>query len=218
MGFLYRKDIAEAVLGTSDPDEVYKYICTWDLFEDTAAKMKDNGYYMLASQGDLARGYGYDLNDPNLPAQSTQQIDRFVNNGYIALGTDDYMWSQKWNDYMNSNVFGYFGGDWLINYTIAGISTEEWCFCPGPEYHHWGGAYIGVAETCPNKGLAALIIVTLCCDEDIQYDYAVNSWYTPNNRNAAAKLISSGDISYNSSVLKTPMAKYNDEIAENTND
>ena len=126
------------------------------------------------------------------------------------------MWTQTWYDGMNSNVFGYFGGDWLMNYIMVSYTTKEWGFCPGPEFHHWGGAYIGVAETCPNKGLAALILVTICCDEDIQYDFAVNNYYTPNNRSAAKKLISSGAICYNTNVLKTPIAKYNDEIAANT--
>lgn len=214
-GFIYRKDIAEEVLGTSDPEEVYKCVCTWDIFEDTAAKMKDSGYYMLYTTGDLARGYGGTTWEGNVPDACFQQIDRFVSNGYFADGSTDAMWSTAWNEGMNSNVFGYFGPDWFINFTLAGYTTKEWGFCPGPEFHHWGGAYIGVAETCPNKGLAALILVTICCDEDIQYDFAVNNYYTPNNRSAAKKLISSGAICYNTNVLKTPIAKYNDEIAAN---
>ena len=215
MGFIYRKDIAEQVLGTSDPAEVYKYIYTWDMFEDTAAKMKDNGYYMLSTKEDLARGYGGTIWEGTVPDACVQQADRFAANGYLAY-SEESAWSAAWYEGFDSNVFGYFGGDWFVNYTMPDYTTKEWCFCPGPEYHHWGGAYAGVTETCPNKGLAALILVTICCDEDIQYDYAVKNHYTPNNRSAASKLISSGEISYDSNVMKTPMAEYNDEIAANT--
>lgn len=36
----YNREAAKDVLGTDDPDEVQNYVCDWDTFNDTAAKMQ----------------------------------------------------------------------------------------------------------------------------------------------------------------------------------
>ena len=51
--FTYRADIAEEVLGTSDPAEVQEYVKDWDTFFDTADKMKEAGYAMLSGPDDI---------------------------------------------------------------------------------------------------------------------------------------------------------------------
>ncbi len=50
--FAYRADIAKAVLGTDDPTEVQKALSDWTKFDETAKKMKDNGYCMLSGYAD----------------------------------------------------------------------------------------------------------------------------------------------------------------------
>lgn len=52
-GLYYRRDIAEEVLGTSDPDEVGKYFTDFSTCLDTAQKMKDAGYRCFASDGEM---------------------------------------------------------------------------------------------------------------------------------------------------------------------
>ena len=215
-GFIYRKDIAEEVLGTSDPKTIATLINTWEGFEDVAAKMKESGYYMLCSTGDLYRGFGVTTYDGKATSECINMADRFMSNGYLNYN-DDKMWSEEWDAAMDRNVFGYFGPNWLINYSMLYFSSKEWGFCPGPEYHHWGGSYIGISDSCPNKGLAALIIVTLCCDENIQYSYAVDHWYCPNNKVASQMIIESGVVTYNSDILKTPIEEVNSEIADGIN-
>ncbi|HBE09176.1 MAG TPA: hypothetical protein DCY81_01350, partial [Lachnospiraceae bacterium] len=210
-GFIYRKDIAEDVLGTSDPDEVRKFVDNWNSFADTAALMKEAGYYMLCSSGDFYRGCGL-TSDKALSSSQQDIYNRFVNNGYFHYN-EDKMWWTEWNDDMNGNIFGYFGGDWMISYVISSHTDYQWGFCPGPEYHHWGGSYIAVADDCPNKGLAALILYTLCCDKDVEAAYANNNWYTPNNMSAAQELISLGTLTCDTNICPQAIEKYNDEIA-----
>lgn len=48
--FVYRTDIAQKVLGTSDPAKVQTYVKDWDTFMQTAEKMKQAGYKMVSDQ------------------------------------------------------------------------------------------------------------------------------------------------------------------------
>ncbi|MGN1339175.1 MAG: hypothetical protein ACI4WS_02675, partial [Oscillospiraceae bacterium] len=54
---IYRRSIAEDVLGTSDPDEVQKKLSTWEKFNDVAAAAKEKGYYMTASFAETYRTF-----------------------------------------------------------------------------------------------------------------------------------------------------------------
>ena len=53
--FIYRTDIAEEVLGTSEPEKVQEYVKDWDTFLDTAEKMKQAGYKMLSGPSDTKK-------------------------------------------------------------------------------------------------------------------------------------------------------------------
>lgn len=47
---IYRRSIAQDVLGTDDPAEVQKALSGWDKFNDVAAQAKAKGYMMTASE------------------------------------------------------------------------------------------------------------------------------------------------------------------------
>lgn len=53
-GFFYRRDIAEKVFGTSDPDEIGKLFSSYDVILDTAKKLKDAGYRIFSSDSELS--------------------------------------------------------------------------------------------------------------------------------------------------------------------
>ena len=49
---VYRRSIAQAVLGTDDPDTVAAAVADWDKFYETAGQMKAAGYYMYSGRAD----------------------------------------------------------------------------------------------------------------------------------------------------------------------
>ena len=52
-GLYYRRDIAETVFGTSDPDEIGKYFKDYDTILETAQTLKDAGYRCFASDSEM---------------------------------------------------------------------------------------------------------------------------------------------------------------------
>lgn len=139
------------------------------------------------------------------------------------------MWSDPWNANFEDDVFGYFGCTWFVYWSIkyAEVETGEkdekgdpikepdpngtygdWRLCVGPESYHWGGSYMAVMKDCPNVELAAFLMYSLCCDEDIMYTIQKDSLDFVNNK-AANKRISE-DGSGKSGVLggQDPVASW----------
>ena len=198
--FVYRTDVAEEVLGTSDPDEVQEYVKDWDTFLDTAAKMKEAGKYMVSGPDDLKYAFIDQKTSPWV-SDGKLNIDSCVEdylNTSKEIYDNDYslksaMWSSEWTANMSSgDVFGYFGCTWFVQWSLAEDSQGMWNVCVGPVSYHWGGSYMLITDNCPNKELAAFLIYTLCCDTDTMYDLYADDYDFPNNQEAVANLIADG--------------------------
>ena len=201
--FIYRTDIAEEVLGTSDPAKVQEYVKDWDTFLDTAETMKQAGYKMLSGPSDAKkpiidqRTSAWVENDTvNIDPVITEYLE-FAKKLYDGEYTNNNaQWSDGWNTDFTADVFGYFGCTW---FTYWSINDEEGSdtygkrnMCQGPVTYHWGGTYLGVTDQCPNKELAALVLYTLCCDTDTMYKLSDETLDFVNNKAAVAKLIADG--------------------------
>ena len=198
--FVYRTDVAEEVLGTSDPDEVQESVKDWDTFLDTAAKMKEAGKYMVSGPDDLKYAFIDQKTSPWV-SDGKLNIDSCVEdylNTSKEIYDNDYslksaMWSSEWTANMSSgDVFGYFGCTWFVQWSLAEDSKGMWNVCVGPVSYHWGGSYMLITDKCPNKELAAFLIYTLCCDTDTMYDLYADDYDFPNNQEAVANLIADG--------------------------
>ncbi|SEF53674.1 extracellular solute-binding protein [Eubacterium ruminantium] len=214
-GFFYRKDIAEEVFGTSDPEYIKSLISDWSQFESAAQILKDSGYAIVATPGDIARGMGFNYPDQSGTSEQQQIINECTSMGYVKY-PDSYMWSTEWQtEAPKSNVFGYFGPLWLYDAVIYNNTDQVWKFCPGPEHHIWGGTFFGISKDCPNPGLAALVLETVCCDTDTQVNIAVDLMLTPNSSAAAQKMLDQNIRNYDYEHFDgDDMAKYMDEIAK----
>jgi len=103
-GLIYRRDLAEEVLGTSDPAEVQEYVKDWDTFLDTAAKMKDKGYQMVSSTNDIYRPFSNNVTSgwvENNQVQIDANIDKWIDLSKTMAdekyaGTHD-LWSDTWS-------------------------------------------------------------------------------------------------------------------------
>lgn len=55
LGIYYRRDIAQKVFGTDDPEEIGKLFADYDTILDTAQKLKDAGYRIFSSDAEMGK-------------------------------------------------------------------------------------------------------------------------------------------------------------------
>lgn len=145
---IYNREVAKKVLGSDDPDEVQKAVATWDKFNETAAKMKENNVYMMASYDDAYRVYsnnasGKWVQDNKIVIDEAlrkwvDQTKDFTDKGYIMK---DALWGSTWKtgfyatgstgseeqevdgkkvnvDIKGQDTFCYFGPAWFIDFCM----------------------------------------------------------------------------------------------------
>ena len=71
---IYRRSVAQDVLGTDDPAEVQKALSDWDKFNDVAAQAKAKGYMMTASESATYRVFSNNVDEPWVDADNNLQI------------------------------------------------------------------------------------------------------------------------------------------------
>ena len=173
--FIYRTDIAEEVLGTSDPEAVQKEVGNWNKFFNVADRMKEAGYKMLSGPDDIKYAMLDQKKQPWV-FDEILNIDPVVTD-YLEyakkLYDGDYtnqtkLMDSNWENSFDSDVFCWFGAPWFVYWCInAEQHMGEFKICEGPSAFHWGGTYLNVAKDCPDKELAALVVKTLCCDDTV---------------------------------------------------
>ena len=183
--FVYRRSIAEEVLGTDDPAEVQEMIADWELFAERAPEMTARKYFMLSGYMDAYKAYADGAETP------------WVQDGEIVISESLQDWMTMANDFTNhrqhhstdlrsgewysdqtgsGKVFGFFTPAWSIHYTmqdsVEGSEDEDSAFgdyavCMGPQPYHWEGIYLAAAEGTDNERLAADIIRTMTCTPEV---------------------------------------------------
>ena len=192
--FAYRRSIANEVLGTDDPTEVQKAVADWSKFDETAAKMKEAGYFMLAGYDDSYRTFSNNVSTPwvvngNLtvdPAilEWVDQTKDYTDKGY---NNKAQLWKPEWAKEQGpeGKTFGFFYSTWGINFTLLGNSLAvsvddggkeevgngiygDYAVCEGPAPYYWGGTWICAANGTDNAVLVANIMKRLTCDSETQ--------------------------------------------------
>lgn len=175
--FMYNKEIAKAVLGTDDPEEVKTHISDWDSFMETAKTAKDKGYYMTS---------GSDIVLDRICGKSIRRSD-LVNAGYDT-GHDAY--TDEWNtDILNNEtIFGFFATTWL-GWSFEPDELSKYDFCAAPVSYLWGGAYLAANNACENNPLAAQLLYMMTCDTDSMFTYcSENTTNLVNNQEAVKRI------------------------------
>lgn len=188
--FAYRRSIANEVLGTDDPNEVQKAVADWDKFDETAAKMKEAGYYMLAGFDDSYRTFSNNVSTPwvvdgvltvdPMIMKWVDQTKEYTDKGY---NNKTKLWQPEWSAEQgpNGKTFGFFYSTWGINFTLLGNSLAvsvddggkkekgngifgDYGVCEGPAPYYWGGTWICAATGTDNVSLVRDIMKRLTCD------------------------------------------------------
>ncbi|MDR0986179.1 MAG: carbohydrate ABC transporter substrate-binding protein [Ruminococcus sp.] len=188
--FLYRRSIANSVLGTDDPTAVQNSVSSWDVFEDTAASMAASGYQMVSGYDDTFRAFSNNADKaivengvievPKAWLDWADQTKVFTDNGY---NNRTRLWDTAWGAGMakDSTVFGYFGPAWFINFTLVDYSMAnadegvvngngsigDWAVTEGPAPSYWGGTWICAAEATDNVDEIRNIMKVLCTDKAV---------------------------------------------------
>lgn len=188
-GVIYRRSIAEEVIGSSDPADVQAAIDTWEKFDAVAADAKELGYYMVSGYDDDFRVFSNNVGQPWVTDGKITidpSVDYWVDQTktYTDLGYNNKasLWSaESWAGAKeDGQVMCYFGPGWFFDFclmpaTLADAEGEreegngsygDWGLVKGPQGFFWGGTWISAATGTDNISLVKDIMYTLTCDTD----------------------------------------------------
>ena len=212
---IYRRSVAQDVLGTDDPAEVQKALSDWDKFSDVAAQAKAKGYMMTASESATYRVFSNNVDEPWVDADNNLQIPEamktwmqqakdFTDKGYTQ--TCD-IWSDECTAQMfkDGKVMCYFGPAWYYNFSMGNAQDAEkgcygdWAICEGPQAHFWGGTWLLAATGSDNPTMLADVMDTFINDEEVCSNLIKNEAQFTNNQAVNAKFAE--DPNYGSEFL-----------------
>jgi hypothetical protein len=211
---IYNREVAKEVLGSDDPATVQEAVKDWDTFNETAAKMKEAGYYITSTVNDTYRVFSNNVSTPwvvdgkiNVDENLKAWVD--MSKAQVDAGetTTNGLWSDEWNQgfYPDGKVFCYFGPAWLIDFCMAADQEGSiahdggWAATEGPQGFYWGGTWICAAKGTDNKSLVADIMLKLTTDKDIMKDIVTADNDFVNNKPLMEEMAQ--DESYGDAVL-----------------
>lgn len=235
--FAYRTDIAEEVLGTSDPAQVQALLDNWTKFDGVAADMKTAGYAMISGYDDAYRAYSNNVSNPWVDENSKiivdpqiiewiKQTKMYSDNGYNN-GTN--LWSGEWFTDMgpNGSAFGFFFSTWGINFVLSGGSLADseqpaelgnglfgqYRVIEGPASFYWGGTWLVGAKGTDNPTLVADIMMKMTANEKIMTDITLDTEDYTNHMDAMDAI--ANDPEYGSPFLggQNHIALFNDSAS-----
>ena len=206
---IYRRSIAQDVLGTSDPAEVQAKLDSWDKFEAVAADAKAKGYYMTASFAETYRVFSNNCTSPWVDADNKLQFDpqidawiaqteKFVQNGYTLTAG---IWDQEKNDQMfaDGKTMCFFGPAWYFNFCMGNAMdpdkgcSGDWAICEGPAAHFWGGTWLVAPTGTDNPTIVADVMNTFINNEEVCSALVENEAQFSNNQKVNAKFAENPD-------------------------
>ena len=224
---IYRRSIAQDVLGTDDPVEVQKALSDWDKFNDVAAQAKAKGYMMTASESATYRVFSNNADEPWVDADNNLQIPEamktwmaqakeFTDKGYTQ--TCD-IWSDECTAQMfkDGKTMCYFGPAWYYNFSMGNAQDAEkgcygdWAICEGPQAHFWGGPWLLAPAGTDNPTMVADIMNTFINDEEVCTNLVKNEMQFSNNQKVNAACAAEGGNDFlggqNDTAMYVEMAK-----------
>jgi hypothetical protein len=235
--FAYRADIAQEVLGVSEPEDVQALLSDWAKFDDVAEDMNAEGYAMISGFDDAYRAYSNNASAPWVDSEGNIVVDdqiiewikqtkTYSDNGYNN-GTN--LWSGEWFTDMgpNGTAFGYFFSTWGINFTLSGGSLAdaeqpaeagnglfgEYRVIEGPASFYWGGTWLVGAKGTDNPTLVADIMMKMTANEAIATNITLDTEDYTNNMAAMDAI--ANDPDYGSAFLggQNHIALFNEAAA-----
>ena len=180
---MYRRDMAQEVLGTDDPEAVGEMLSSNDKMLEVAAQLKGNGIKMFASWQDI------------MNMQFSNRESTWVEDGALVLEDSmlDFMdmaktiaengydlnadpWSGEWFAAVEGeDTFCYVLPTWGYQFVVkpsADTTIGQWALAEGPVPYVKGGTWLGIYADSPNKDMAWAFMEYVCCNTEAQQAYA----------------------------------------------
>ena len=206
---IYRRSIAEDVLGTDDPAEVQAKLDSWDKFNAVAADARAKGYYMTPSFAETYRVFSSNVTSPWVDADNNltmnaqiqawiDQADLFVQNGYTKI-------TGIWDDdktvemFANGKAMCFFGPAWYYNSCMGNAQDPgkgcpgDWAICQGPQAYFWGGTWLLAPAGTDNPTMVAEIMNQFINDKETCTSLVKNDMQFSNNQAVNAEVASDPD-------------------------
>ena len=180
---IYRRSIAQDVLGVSEPEDVQPLLDSWDKFNAVAADAKAKGYYMTASFAETYRAFSNNATSPWVDAdnnlQFDPQIEAWIDQTDEFIANDYTLTAGIWDDEKNAQMFAdgktmcFFGPAWYFNFCMGNAQDPDkgcmgdWAICEGPAAHFWGGTWLLAPAGTDNPDIVADVMNTFINDEEV---------------------------------------------------
>jgi hypothetical protein len=201
-GMIYRRDIAEEVFGSGEPEDVQANFSDWSKYEESAKKLADAGY-ITNSAYDVFRIYSNNASEGfvvdgkiNVAADIKAWVDQSKTLIDSKAISNAPLWGDEWaaGKQESAKVFAYFGPAWFFNFCLdAGTegtvaTAGKWGFTAGPQNFYWGGTWICGVNGTDNSELVADIMRKLTTDDAVMKDIATTYNECVNNSAVLADL------------------------------
>ncbi len=182
-GIIYRRSIAEDVIGSSDPAAVQDALSDWTKYNDVAAKAVEKGYLMTSSFAADFRVFSNNMSGPWVvdgEIQIQPEIDAWIDqtkNLYDTGATTGYgIWDAE--SFAQAKADGkamcYFGPAWFLDFCLVAPATEDeanssmgdWGVVTGPQGYFWGGTWLCGAAGTDNPAAVKDLMLKMTCDKD----------------------------------------------------
>ncbi len=194
---IYRRSIAQDVLGTDDPAQVQEQLSDWTKFNAVAEKAKGLGYYMTASYVETYRTFSNNTSTAWVDADNNLVIDdaisQWIDQAELFMKNEYTLPSGVWGDEKNAQMFKdgktmcFFGPAWYYNFCMGNAQDPEngcygdWAICQGPQAFFWGGTWLLAAEGSDNPEMLADVMNAFTANEDICSKLIENEGQFTNN-------------------------------------
>ncbi|MDR2889586.1 MAG: ABC transporter substrate-binding protein [Lachnospiraceae bacterium] len=181
---LYRRDLAQQVFGTSDPEAVGALLASNDKMLEAAATLKENGIAMFASWQDILnmqfsnRQTAWVEEDKLIIDESMLDFMDMAKTIYESgydLNVDP--WSPEWSAAVESdNTFCYVLPSWGYQFVVkpaANVTMGQWGLAQGPVPYVKGGTWFGIYKDSPQKEAAWKFMEYVALNAEAQQSYAV---------------------------------------------
>ncbi len=179
---VYRRDIANEVFGTDDPEVIGEKTKDWDAMKASAEELKAKGYYTFSCYTDTFRTYSNNISEPWVaPGETTIKVDQKIidwvtdskewkDAGYFDPAVKE-QWNADWFTAMSSSskVFAFLFPAWGIDTQLKPNWDGEngaWAVTNAPLSYNWGGTFVLAAEGTDNPGHVKDILLALTADAD----------------------------------------------------
>lgn len=180
---VYRRDIANEVFGTDDPEVIGEKTKDWDAMKATAEELKAKGYYTFSCYTDTFRTYSNNISTAWVTPENPTVVK--VDQKILDWVED----SKEWNEagYFDPAVKGQWNSDWFTAMSSSskvfaflfpawGIDTQlkpnwdgaegSWAVTSAPLVYNWGGTYVLAAEGTDNPQHVKDILLALTANAD----------------------------------------------------